>query len=182
MDTLFDILWSEHLIADIGDGIGLIAIDRVMLHERTGGVALKSLAAASRTVMAPRQAFAVMDHIVDTLPGRSDRTLMPTGTAFITETRAAARAAGIALFDLGDERQGICHVISPEQAIVLPGATLVRSEEHTPELQSPMRHSYAVFCLKKKKKQNYTDTNSCLKPNNSNKRKHNTYEQSYMST
>src|SRR3546814_14891538 len=75
--------------------------------------------------MAPRQAFAVMDQIVDTLPGRSDRTLMPTGTAFITETRAAARAAGIALFDLGDERQGICHVISPEQAIVLPGATLV---------------------------------------------------------
>jgi len=131
MDTLFDILWDEHLIADIGDGIGLIAIDRVMLHERTGGVALKSLAAAGRTVMAPKQAFAVMDHIVDTLPGRSDRTLMPTGTAFITETRAAARAAGITLFDLGDERQGICHVISPEQAIVLPGATLVCPDSHT---------------------------------------------------
>src|SRR3546814_19872021 len=80
--------------------------------------------------MAPRQAFAVMDQIVDTLPGRSDRTLMPTGTAFITETRAAARAAGIALFDLGDERQGICHVISPEQAIVLPGATPVRPDSH----------------------------------------------------
>lgn len=131
MTTLFDILWGEHLIADIGDGIGLIAIDRVMLHERTGGVALKSLAAAGRAVMAPNQAFAVMDHIVDTLPGRSDRTLMPTGTAFITETRAAARAAGITLFDLGDERQGICHVISPEQGIVLPGATLVCPDSHT---------------------------------------------------
>src|SRR3546814_12930300 len=72
-----------------------------------------------------------MEQIVDTLPGRSDRTLMPTGTAFITETRAAARAAGIALFDLGDERQGICHVISPEQAIVLPGATLGCPDSHT---------------------------------------------------
>src|SRR3546814_12925568 len=80
--------------------------------------------------MAPRQAFAVMDHIVDTLPGRSDRTLMPTGNAFITETRAAARAAGIALFDLGDERPGLCHVISPAQAIVLPGATLVCPDRH----------------------------------------------------
>src|SRR3546814_17826745 len=113
MDTLFDILWSEHLIADIGDGIGLIAIDRVMLHERTGGVALKSLAAASRTVMAPRQAFAVMDHIVDTLPGRSDRTLMPTGTAFITATRAAARAAGFGPFRLGVETPGHLPFVPP---------------------------------------------------------------------
>src|SRR3546814_13365879 len=98
MDTLFDILWSEHLIADIGDGIGLIAIDRVMLHERTGGVALKSLAAASRTVMAPRQAFAVMDHIVDTLPGRSARTLMPPGTASIPEIGRASGRARVCLY------------------------------------------------------------------------------------
>lgn len=131
MDTLFEILWRQHQIADIGDGIGLIAIDRVMLHERTGGVALKGLAAAGRHILAPAQAFAVMDHIVDTLPGRSDDTLMPTGKAFITETRAAAKAAGIRLFDLHDDRQGICHVISPEQGIVLPGATLVCPDSHT---------------------------------------------------
>lgn len=131
VDTLFDILWRDHLIADLGDGMALIAIDRIMLHERTGGVALKAVAAAGRTVLAPNQAFAVMDHIVDTLPGRSDQTIMPTGTAFITQTREAARAAGIGLFDLGDVRQGICHVISPEQGIVLPGVTLVCPDSHT---------------------------------------------------
>src|SRR5690606_17166979 len=68
---------------------------------------------------------------VDTFPGRTDKTLMPTGTAFITETREAAREAGITLFDLGDERQGIVHVISPEQGIVLPGLTLVAPDSHT---------------------------------------------------
>jgi 3-isopropylmalate/(R)-2-methylmalate dehydratase large subunit len=72
-----------------------------------------------------------MDHIVDTRPGRSDATLMPTGEAFITATREAARAAGLTLFDLQDERQGITHVISPEQGIVLPGLTLICPDSHT---------------------------------------------------
>jgi 3-isopropylmalate/(R)-2-methylmalate dehydratase large subunit len=129
--TLFDKIWDQHLVADLGDGVGLIAIDRVLLHERTGGVALKSLAAAGRTVADPTQAFATMDHVVDTRPGRTDATVMPTGTAFITETRAAATAAGIRLFDIGDPGQGIVHVISPEQAIVLPGLTLVCPDSHT---------------------------------------------------
>lgn len=129
--TIFDKIWDGHRIADLGEGTALILIDRVLLHERTGGVALESLAAAGRTILAPRQAFATMDHVVDTLPGRSDATIMPTGTAFITATRAAARAAGITLFDLGDPRQGIVHVISPEQGIVLPGLTLVCPDSHT---------------------------------------------------
>ena len=128
--TLFDKLWDLHRVADLPDG-GLILIDRILLHERTGGIALKSLAESGRTVASPRQAFATMDHVVDTLPGRTDRTIMPTGTDFIRATRAAARAADIALFDIGDPRQGIVHVISPEQAIVLPGVTLVCPDSHT---------------------------------------------------
>jgi 3-isopropylmalate/(R)-2-methylmalate dehydratase large subunit len=129
--TIFEKIWDRHLIDDLGSGTGLVLIDRVLLHERTGGVALESLAAARRAVAAPNQVFATMDHVVDTLPGRTDRTIMPTGTAFITATRAAAKAAGITLFDLGDPRQGIVHVISPEQAIVLPGLTLVCPDSHT---------------------------------------------------
>lgn len=129
--TIFHKIWDRHLVDDLGHGSGLVLIDRILLHERTGSVALESLAAAGRAVAAPRHAFAVMDHIVDTLPGRTDRTIMPTGTAFITATRHAARAAGITLFDLGDPRQGIGHVISPEQAIVLPGLTLVCPDSHT---------------------------------------------------
>lgn len=129
--TLAEKLWDEHRIRDLGDGLDLVLIDRVLLHERTGGVALKSLEAAGRPVRAPRQAFCTMDHVVDTLPGRGDRTLMPTGQAFITATREAALRAGIKLFDLGDDRQGIVHVISPEQGIVAPGATLVCPDSHT---------------------------------------------------
>lgn len=129
--TLFDKLWDMHCIDDLGDGTGLILIDRVMLHERTGGVALESLAAAGRTVNAPAQVFATMDHVVDTLPGRTDTTIMPTGRDFIVATRTAAQAAGITLFDLGDDRQGIVHVVSPEQAIILPGLTLVCPDSHT---------------------------------------------------
>ena len=129
--TLFDKIWSAHLVEGIDATTDLVLIDRILLHERTGGVALKSLAAAGRSVLAPRQAFATMDHVVDTRPGRTDDTMIPAGTAFITETRAAARAAGLTLFDLGDPDQGIGHVISPELGIVLPGLTLVCPDSHT---------------------------------------------------
>jgi 3-isopropylmalate/(R)-2-methylmalate dehydratase large subunit len=129
--TLFQKIWDDHLIADLPGGSSLLLIDRILLHERTGGVALKSLAAAGRRVLAPRQAFATMDHVVDTFPGRTDKTLMPTGAAFIAATREATRDAGITLFDVGDSDQGIVHVISPEQAIVLPGVTLVCPDSHT---------------------------------------------------
>lgn len=129
--TLFDKLWDLHLVADLGGGTGLIAIDRIMLHERTGGVALKSIEQAGHTVHDPSRVFVTMDHIVDTFPGRSDDTLMPSGKAFITETRAAAQRNGLTLFDLGDPRQGIVHIVSPEQGIVIPGATLVCPDSHT---------------------------------------------------
>lgn len=108
-----------------------MAIDRIFLHERTGAAALNALADADRKVMDPSRVFAVTDHIVDTRPGRTDRTLMPGGQAFITETRAAAKAAGITLFDVTDPDQGIVHVISPELGIVLPGCTLIAPDSHT---------------------------------------------------
>lgn len=129
--TLFDKIWSAHAVVELGGGATLIAIDRIFLHERTGAAALKSLAAAGRAVADPARVFAVMDHIVDTRPGRGDGTLMAGGEGFITETRAAAKAAGITLFDVHDPDQGITHVISPELGIVLPGATLIAPDSHT---------------------------------------------------
>ena len=128
--TMFEKIWAVHAVEPIEDG-ALLLIDRVLLHERTGGVALRSLRDAGRAVAAPDQVFATMDHVVDTRPGRTDATTMPTGTDFIRATRAEARAAGIRLFDIGDAGQGIVHVISPEQAIVLPGVTLVCPDSHT---------------------------------------------------
>jgi 3-isopropylmalate/(R)-2-methylmalate dehydratase large subunit len=129
--TLFEKIWNTHIVADLGVGSALIAIDRVFLHERTGAAALKSMAEAGRQVVDPARVFAVMDHIVDTRPGRGDGTLMQGGDAFITETRAACHAAGITLFDVNDPDQGITHVISPELGIVLPGCTLIAPDSHS---------------------------------------------------
>ena len=129
--TLFDKLWSAHEVVRSDDGQSLLAIDRVFLHERTGTLALQALKQAGRTIRHPERAFCVMDHIVDTKPGRPGLTRMPGGAEFITATREAARQAGIRLFDLHDHRQGIVHVISPELGIALPGLTLVCPDSHT---------------------------------------------------
>lgn len=129
--TIFEKIWDAHRVDSLSGGVDLVLIDRILLHERTGGIALKSVMERGHAVLAPDQAFAVMDHIIDTRPGRTDRTLMPTGTEFITTTRAAAHTAGVRLFDLDDPQQGIVHVMSPELGIVLPGATLICPDSHT---------------------------------------------------
>lgn len=131
MKTLFDKIWDAHLVAETPSGAALIAIDRVFLHERTGAAALRSMAEKGRQLLDPARVFAVMDHIVDTRIGRGDGTLMTGGEAFITDTRAACREAGITLFDVNDRDQGIVHVISPELGVVLPGLTLVAPDSHT---------------------------------------------------
>lgn len=135
--SLFEKLWRQHLVAELSEGASLVHIDRVFLHERTGGVALQALDEAGHAVRQPKLAFATLDHIVDTFPGRNERgrkgqgSLMPGGEAFISTTREQTARKGITLFDLGDVRQGIVHVVSPEQGIVLPGATVVCPDSHT---------------------------------------------------
>ncbi|MBX3478478.1 MAG: 3-isopropylmalate dehydratase large subunit [Brevundimonas sp.] len=129
--SLFDKIWAQHLIRRTPGQADLVAIDRLFLHERTGGVALKGLAAAGRPVADPARVFCTMDHIVDTRPGRGDATVMPGGEAFIIETRREARAAGLTVFDIGDPRQGIVHVLSPELGLALPGLTVVCPDSHT---------------------------------------------------
>lgn len=129
--TLFDKLWQEHLVEQHGDSTDLIYIDRIFLHERTGSIALSSLQADGRRVFYPDHVFCCMDHIVDTYPDRSDDTTMPSGRDFIVATRHGAQDAGLTLFDLNDPRQGIVHVVSPEQGIVQPGVSLVCPDSHT---------------------------------------------------
>ncbi|MEP5567546.1 MAG: 3-isopropylmalate dehydratase large subunit [Halioglobus sp.] len=129
--TIFDKLWQEHLVEIQDDGTALIYIDRIFLHERTGSIALSSLQSDDREVFCPEHVFCCMDHIVDTYPDRSDDTTMPSGRDFIVATRQGAHDAGLTLFDLDDPRQGIVHVVSPEQGIVQPGVTLVCPDSHT---------------------------------------------------
>jgi 3-isopropylmalate/(R)-2-methylmalate dehydratase large subunit len=103
----------------------------VFLHERTGPQALAALAAAGRAAANPALVFGTIDHIVDTEPGRGERTRFKGGDEFIRSFRDLARRAGVRLFDLDDPRQGIVHVVSPEQGIALPGCTLVCPDSHT---------------------------------------------------
>lgn len=129
--TLFDKLWHEHEIKRLSESQSLLYIDRIFLHERTGSIALQGLEVAKRQVRRKAHAFCTMDHIVDTFPGRTDKTLMPSGRDFIVATRHAALEAGITLFDINDKDQGIVHVVSPEQGIALPGSTLICPDSHT---------------------------------------------------
>ncbi|MFN7053921.1 3-isopropylmalate dehydratase large subunit [Hyphomonas sp.] len=163
MPTLFDKLWQLHRVAEAGDGYDLIAIDRLLLHERTGGVALKSLAEAGHRVRDLARVFAVMDHIVSFRAGRGrDEARSPGGEAFITETRAMAKAAGLHLIDTDDAAQGIVHVVAPELGIALPGLTLACPDSHTCSLgalgalawgigSSDAEHAMATGTLRLKK-------------------------------
>ncbi len=160
--TLFEKLWDAHTVARLDDGTDLVYIDRIFLHERTGSIALKSIESEGRDILNPEHVFCTLDHIVDTLPGRNDNTIMPGGTAFIRTTREAAQAAGIHFFDLGDPRQGIVHVVSAEQGIALPGVTLICPDSHTSTLgglgalawgigSTEAEHALATKTLKLKK-------------------------------
>ena len=129
--TLFDKIWDSHVVRELDDGSSLVYVDRVFIHERTGSIALTSLREQGRAVRNPQHTFATMDHIVDTLPGRGDSTLMPGGEAFIRTMRAEAIDAGLTLFDIDDARHGITHIISAEQGITVPGLIAACPDSHT---------------------------------------------------
>ena len=129
--TLFDKLWDSHCIETDSEGEGLLYIDRVCLHERTGSIALAELAARGQFVRRPHHVFCMMDHIVDTRPGRRDATPVPGGEDFIVGLRRYAAQFGLRLFDVDDADQGIGHLVSAEQGIALPGLAIVCPDSHT---------------------------------------------------
>jgi len=129
--SIVEKIWDAHVVAELEGGQSLLHLDRVFLHERTGPQALAALAAAGRPAANPALVFGTIDHIVDTEPGRGERTRFKGGDEFIRSFRDLARRAGVRLFDLDDPRQGIVHVVSPEQGIALPGCTLVCPDSHT---------------------------------------------------
>ena len=129
--THFEKLWMLHRVARLGPAEDLLGVDRVVLHERTGSVALASLAEAGRKVRTPAHVFCVMDHIVDTRPERRADSAIPNGMEFVRALRGGARGAGLRLFDLGDPGQGISHLVSAEQGFVLPGFAAVCPDSHT---------------------------------------------------
>lgn len=128
--TMFEKIWRSHVVADLGERGALLHVDCHALHDLTSPQAFDGLRRAGRAVRNPELTFAVQDHLVSTEPGRTDQTVAG-GTELIRALRANARAAGIEIFDLGDPRQGIVHVVAPELAIVLPGMTFVCGDSHT---------------------------------------------------
>ena len=131
-ETFFEKVWRDHVIADLGDGMALLQIDRLFLHELSGSVAMRQLEASGRDPASPEQVFAVIDHVVDTQPGRHiDQSPAANGAAMIQSARRGAKKYGFTFFDVDDPRQGIVHVVSPERGIALPGLTLVCGDSHT---------------------------------------------------
>ena len=136
--TVIDKIWDDHVVAELSAGHGgpgrrsaLLHIDRIFLHERTGPALLQGLAAARRSPAHPEKVFGTMDHIVDTSPLRREGSASVSAQSFISAFRSSTRAAGVQLFDMDDARQGIVHVVAPEQGIALPGMTLVCPDSHT---------------------------------------------------
>lgn len=128
--TLVDRIWDAHVVRRFADGRELLYIDRHVLHEITSPEAFRRLDDEGWTVRRPDRSLAVQDHIVSTRPGR-DGDSYPGGAPFVTALRANARRHGIRLFDLGDPRQGIVHVVAAEQGLALPGTTVVCGDSHT---------------------------------------------------
>ncbi|WP_428391195.1 3-isopropylmalate dehydratase large subunit [Lichenicoccus sp.] len=128
--TLFDKIWDRHVVRDLGDGWALLHIDRHLLHDLSGPPALKALRDRGIAVRHPELVFATPDHAVSSAPDRTGDTYAPTARLW-HGLRLLTRDAGIRLFDLGEEGQGIVHVMGPELGLVLPGATLICGDSHT---------------------------------------------------
>lgn len=128
--TLFDKIWNSHVVADLGDNWALLHIDRHLLHDLSGGRALEEVAERGLAVRNPELAFATPDHAVSSVPGRTAASFRP-GQKLHDGLRDRSAANGIRFFDLGEDGQGIVHVMGPELGLVLPGVTLVCGDSHT---------------------------------------------------
>jgi 3-isopropylmalate/(R)-2-methylmalate dehydratase large subunit len=128
--TLYDKIWEAHLVDEQPDGTCLIYIDRHLVHEVTSPQAFEALRLSGRKVRAPGKTLCVVDHNVPT----TDRNLPnpdPESAAQIAYLAENAKLFGLEYFDEFDRRQGIVHIIGPEQGFTLPGTTLVCGDSHT---------------------------------------------------
>lgn len=128
--TLYEKIWDDHVIDQSEDGTCLIYIDRHLVHEVTSPQAFEGLRIAGRKVRKLKNTLAVMDHNVPT----TDRSLPieeEDSRIQIETLRKNCEDFGVELFDLTDKRQGIVHIIGPEQGFTQPGMTIVCGDSHT---------------------------------------------------
>src|ERR1700731_3358887 len=128
--TLYDKIFDDHLVHTEPDGASLIYIDRHLVHEVTSPQAFEGLRLSHRRVRAPQKTLAVVDHNVPTTD-RSKGIDDPESRIQVEQLAENAREFGLEYFNERDLRQGIVHVIGPEQGFTLPGTTIVCGDSHT---------------------------------------------------
>ena len=128
--TLFDKIWEDHLVDVEADGTSLIYIDRHLVHEVTSPQAFESLRLAGRRLRCPKATLAVADHNVPTRD-REQGIADPKSRLQVETLEANCAEFGIPYFPTTDIRQGIVHVVGPEEGFTLPGATIVCGDSHT---------------------------------------------------
>ncbi|MES0874470.1 3-isopropylmalate dehydratase large subunit [Sinimarinibacterium thermocellulolyticum] len=129
--TLYDKIWDAHVVADHGDGSALIYIDRHLVHEVTSPQAFDGLRMNGRKPWRVDANLAVADHNVPTTPDRVHGIEDPISRAQVDALDANCAEFGITEFRMNDARQGIVHVVGPEQGATLPGMTVVCGDSHT---------------------------------------------------
>ena len=128
--TLYDKLWDSHVVRADADGTTVLYIDRHLVHEVTSPQAFEGLREAGRGLWRTSANLAVADHNVPTTD-RAHGIADPTSRLQVETLDANARSFGLTYFDMNDKRQGIVHVIGPEQGATLPGMTVVCGDSHT---------------------------------------------------
>jgi 3-isopropylmalate/(R)-2-methylmalate dehydratase large subunit len=128
--TLYDKIWDDHVVDTQPDGTCLLYIDRHLVHEVTSPQAFEGLRLTNRKVRAPEKTLAVVDHNVPTTD-RSHGIDDPESRTQVETLAMNARDFGIEYFNELDKRQGIVHIIGPEQGFTLPGTTIVCGDSHT---------------------------------------------------
>ena len=164
--TLYDKLWDSHLVRQDDDGTALIYIDRQLLHEVTSPQAFEGLRLANRKPWRIDANLATPDHNVPTTAYDSVEDIVdPISRIQVQTLDSNANEFGITEFGIGDIRQGIVHVVGPEEGITLPGTTLVCGDSHTATHgalgalahgvgTSEVEHVLATQCLIQKKMKN----------------------------
>jgi 3-isopropylmalate/(R)-2-methylmalate dehydratase large subunit len=128
--TLYDKIWDDHVVQQQEDGACLIYIDRHLVHEVTSPQAFEGLRAAGRKVRAPGKTLAVVDHNVPTTD-RDKPIEDPESKAQVEQLAINAAEFGVEYYNEHDGRQGVVHIVGPEQGFTLPGTTIVCGDSHT---------------------------------------------------
>ena len=128
--TLFDKIWESHVVDRQDDGTCLVYIDRHLVHEVTSPQAFEGLRLAGRKVRRPEATLAVADHNVPT-DDRSQGIADEESRIQVETLTQNCRDFGIELYEMDDPRQGIVHIIGPEQGFTQPGMTIVCGDSHT---------------------------------------------------